>query len=382
MVGSVLKRIISLAAAFTVLPGVPIAYSVETVSDDALYEELGGAELPEGWLLWHSYNSYIDLDSQLYLRTPDGTVRTVSGDFIHAMNGSFGRSPEQFTFMAIDRTADEWDIYLSDRGEITNLTQNSGFRNEDPKFSPDGRTIVFKRSRWNESVSDFVCDLALLDVKTREVTMLTDDFAEEAMPYFSADGKYIYCARYTQGIGSICRSDLSPQTYETIFSENGVNAYYPVVCGDKLYFTKWFSADNHCDQIMCCDGGEITSVPFDSDKYDCSDACPVDGRKMVFSSTMNGDYDLYYYDGCQVSSLSELNTDKNELGADYFAFDSVIGDVNADGEFSIADIVLFQKWLLASPDAKLENWRNADLCGDGKLNVFDLCLMKRELFEK
>ncbi len=55
------------------------------------------------------------------------------------------------------------------------------------------------------------------------------------------------------------------------------------------------------------------------------------------------------------------------------------GDVNADGNFDISDIVLLQKWLLAVPDAILPNWKAADLCQDGTLNVFDLCYMKREL---
>ena len=56
-----------------------------------------------------------------------------------------------------------------------------------------------------------------------------------------------------------------------------------------------------------------------------------------------------------------------------------IGDVNADGEFTVADVVLLQKWLLAVPNTDLPNWTAADLCKDGKLNVFDLCLMKRKL---
>ena len=103
---------------------------------------------------------------------------------------------------------------------------------------------------------------------------------------------------------------------------------------------------------------------------------------MVFGSTLNGVYDLYNYDGSRVPPLTELNTDKNELGADFFDFDSAIGDVNADGEFNIADLVLFQKWLLASPDAKLKNCQNVDLCNDGRLDVFDLCLMRRELVER
>lgn len=58
---------------------------------------------------------------------------------------------------------------------------------------------------------------------------------------------------------------------------------------------------------------------------------------------------------------------------------TVKGDVNNDGEFTVADVVLLQKWLLAVPDTKLENWKAADLCDDGVLDVFDLCLMKRML---
>lgn len=57
----------------------------------------------------------------------------------------------------------------------------------------------------------------------------------------------------------------------------------------------------------------------------------------------------------------------------------VKGDVNADGVFNISDVVIMQKWLLAVPDAKLADWKEGDLCEDDRLNVFDLCLMKREL---
>lgn len=55
-----------------------------------------------------------------------------------------------------------------------------------------------------------------------------------------------------------------------------------------------------------------------------------------------------------------------------------IGDCNNDGIFSVADIVLLQKWLLATPGVILPNWKAADLCEDGILNVFDLIMIKRE----
>jgi len=62
--------------------------------------------------------------------------------------------------------------------------------------------------------------------------------------------------------------------------------------------------------------------------------------------------------------------------------DTVKGDVNMDGEFNISDLVLLQKWLLAVPDTELKNWSAADLCNDNRLDVFDMCLMRRELFSK
>ena len=57
------------------------------------------------------------------------------------------------------------------------------------------------------------------------------------------------------------------------------------------------------------------------------------------------------------------------------------GDVNADGAFNVADIVTLQKWLLAVPDTKLADWKAGDFCNDNRLDVFDLCIMKRELLK-
>ena len=63
----------------------------------------------------------------------------------------------------------------------------------------------------------------------------------------------------------------------------------------------------------------------------------------------------------------------------YEVSESLQGDVNADGKFNVADVILLQKWLLAVPDTKLPDWKAADFYADNKLNIFDLCLMKRKL---
>ncbi len=334
------------------------------------------AELPAGWLLWHSYSDYAARDSRLFLRSPDGETKEISGGFVHAMNGSFGRTPEHIVFMAIDEAVDEWDIYRYDCGRITNLTQNSGFRNEDPRFSPDGSGIVFKRGRWDSAADDFVYDLALLDQESGTVTMLTDDPEEQAMPCFSPDGRYLYYAEYQGGTGRICRMEMQTRRSETVYSETGVTAYYPITSGDTLYFTKWYSAEKRCDQLMQYDGKEVTAMPFDSAAYDSSDACPLPGG-MICSSTRNGSYDLYYYDCAQFLPLTELNTVQNELGACFFAV--VRGDLNSDGCCSKADVVLLQKWLLCIPETVLPSPPSGDLNKDGVLDATDLTLLKRLL---
>ncbi len=55
----------------------------------------------------------------------------------------------------------------------------------------------------------------------------------------------------------------------------------------------------------------------------------------------------------------------------------VRGDVNADGNFSVADVVMLQKWLHGI--GEITDWQAGDLCEDQTLNAFDLCIMKREL---
>lgn len=59
----------------------------------------------------------------------------------------------------------------------------------------------------------------------------------------------------------------------------------------------------------------------------------------------------------------------------------ILGDLNDDGKFNIADVVFFQQWLMGNPDIEIKNWKDADFCRDGELNVFDLCLMKKALIK-
>ncbi|MBQ8959661.1 MAG: CotH kinase family protein [Ruminococcus sp.] len=59
----------------------------------------------------------------------------------------------------------------------------------------------------------------------------------------------------------------------------------------------------------------------------------------------------------------------------------VKGDVNMDGEFNIADAVLTQKWLLQPDNTDVPYWQAGDLYSDGRIDMYDLVLMKQGLVE-
>ena len=69
-----------------------------------------------------------------------------------------------------------------------------------------------------------------------------------------------------------------------------------------------------------------------------------------------------------------------ELTANFGEYVST-GDVNADGASNIADAVLMRKWIHAVPETVLADWQAGDLCRDGRLDVFDLVMMKTQLVD-
>ena len=58
------------------------------------------------------------------------------------------------------------------------------------------------------------------------------------------------------------------------------------------------------------------------------------------------------------------------------------GDVSGDGIFDVLDVIVLQKWLLAVPGTQLADGSAADFYADGRLDGFDLCLMKRALVKR
>ena len=80
--------------------------------------------------------------------------------------------------------------------------------------------------------------------------------------------------------------------------------------------------------------------------------------------------------GCEGSTAQAYAL---KYGCTFEAISSITGDANGDGEFNVSDVIILQKWLLAVPDTHFADWRAANFYPDDRLDVFDLCLMKRAL---
>jgi hypothetical protein len=84
-----------------------------------------------------------------------------------------------------------------------------------------------------------------------------------------------------------------------------------------------------------------------------------------FKFTIRGEPEVIYYSNESMDLIFSIRI-------------RVYGNINGDDFFSVADVVTLQKWLLGATDVDIKNGAQADYNLDGKLDVFDLCLMKKE----
>lgn len=62
--------------------------------------------------------------------------------------------------------------------------------------------------------------------------------------------------------------------------------------------------------------------------------------------------------------------------------EAVKGDINEDGDVTIADAVLLEKWLLGSGANNSANWKNADIYTDNVIDVYDMIEMRKLISEE
>lgn len=86
---------------------------------------------------------------------------------------------------------------------------------------------------------------------------------------------------------------------------------------------------------------------------------------------MNKQYIITAISACVITGMISFSVSAE-------SYSDVSGDINSDGVFNISDAVILQKWLL-NDGTEPDDWKAGNFCQDGILDIFDLCLMKKEL---
>lgn len=138
-------------------------------------------------------------------------------------------------------------------------------------------------------------------------------------------------------------------------------------------------------------------VPSGDYTFRNAESGQIFGDVWTCTALENGGYSVQSADksiSCKVTIIANKNGSYTLLPTDNDVFGSensyviepvsaekksVAGDVNADGIFNVADLVMMQKFILGA--GTLNDWQAGNLCEDDKIDVFDMVLM-RQLYNK
>ncbi|WP_179404415.1 discoidin domain-containing protein [Burkholderia guangdongensis] len=286
-----------------------------------------------GKLVYHSYVNYGDGTSQLFLY--DFSAHTLTQlsksawGITDPMNAVFSPDGKWLTFMGVSN--DAWNVFmyqLGTRNLPVNMTNSTGTtRNEDPKFSADGKTLVFKQ---NGNVMQATLSYTSAGPVFTSVVSLSNAPAggEYSMPFLAPDASAVYYATGTGANMGLMKRTIATGVTAVFDHPAGLQTYYPIVRADGMVFYARWKDSSQLDQIY-----EKTAAPASTPNQlalnDCvsnnSDPSPVSGTNyLFFSSTTAGGYQLYVGDVTtgQRWSLSQFgvnaDTTKAKLGSSYY----------------------------------------------------------------
>ena len=306
--------------------GVLLAVAVSTDAQAA--NPPNPASRLHGRVVFHRYTNYDAWDGRLYLYD-FGTkrLRCVSErwDIDHAINANFSPDGKQVVFMGVPRgqhRGNAWDVYLwkvDSRAKPVNLTADLGTRDEDPRFAPDGKRIVFKQDG----------EIRIMELANRQIRSIPfgGARAERSMPMFTPDGAHVLYAEGAREDMDLFLIDVADGTRRPLAIEPEIQEYFPVpLDASRFLYVRWTSRTDHHDQvwISSLDGRTRGPLRFNQLGSNSSDPYPIDDRLVVYSSTRaggQGGYDLYLGDredgaSWSLSSLG-INTPQEELGVCY-----------------------------------------------------------------
>ncbi len=264
----------------------------------------------------------------------------------------------------------ELQTYKGTDNQLFRLRKNGMYYGIVSKCSGDkGGLDVFEWSKENGgninqyAYKDFDCQLWKIDAVRPSVPDGTYTLKNlNSGLYLSYKGESVVqsdavtwnVTKQNDGTYTVSVSDAKALTVENANAENGTDITVSKLVGDTA---QKFS-------IICNNDGTYSVLSAVSDNEKCLDV-----------------YEMSTESGANVCQWEFWGGDGQKfiLEPSSEIVNQVIGDVNADGEFSVADLVMMQKFILG--DSDLTDWKAGDLQEDGIINVLDLVKMKELLIK-
>ena len=179
-----------------------------------------------------------------------------------------------------------------------------------------------------------------------------------------SDGDKVYSSEYADFIYNKSADSIEFHASPVIPSDSENDA--PLV-SEPLTFYGTVKGTGRVELRLDSPTGDLlTSIDFES-----PDEFVTVYNKNVAS--VRGVRDIYFVFSDKGISMIDWRFEKGENS------DIILGDVNADGNFSISDAVAMQKYLVGS--ALLKDSSAGDMNSDSQLDIFDLSLMKNKLLK-
>lgn len=286
-----------------------------------------------GKLVYHSYVNYGDGTSQIFLY--DFSTHTLtqlskpSWGITDPMNAVFSPDGKWLVFMGVSNGARNVFMYpLGSNKAPFNMTNSTdATRNEDPKFSTDGKSVVFKQ---NGNVKLATLSYTSAGPIFTSVVSLSNapSGGEYSMPFLAPDASAVYYATGTGANMGLVKHTIATGATAAFDRPAGLETYYPIVRADGTVFYARWKNGSELDQIYE-KSADPQSTPSQLPINDCisnnSDPAPVSGTNyLFFSSTTAGGYQLYVGDVTTGRrwSLTQfgVNADhaKAKLGSSYY----------------------------------------------------------------
>lgn len=202
--------------------------------------------------------------------------------------------------------------------------------------------------------------LELNDCLGASKTVKTEEGKYKALIVNGGNTYERYCFDNTGGTYVLTSFKLSD--FSGRFNSNGTHTKTDKETGETHDFDFTKESDGNESHLVIISGGYVNFVAPDKNGYVKAYICRNPGEKTYFS--------IRFF-GVEVGNGGVNGAELSEL---------VIGDVDLNGFFDVADAVTIQKYIagITTEMSKLQK-RNADVDYDGKINVSDAVMIQKKI---